>query len=681
MSQPQPLLRRARIIAILAWALMIGSALCFLPDFNAPVDNYAPIEVVPAFAGRVWLGAALLLAGIAALGLALRVTPVMPAAVPLKPVVDRARPRLRPLLTGILLLAIVAEVSGGLLGLRMSSHLQFLLFALGIGLVVWGMGGGGALAARLYPLMGRRELWLATGVVFLAFFLRFWHLQDTMRVLVDELHFMSGILDFWKGDDVALLRSINNLSPFARLYPYWQTWTVELLGRNFMGFRAVSAVMGTLSVAALYALARTLFDRRTALLAALFLATFPPHIHFSRMGIIQIGDMLFGTLLLAFLGRALRTGRLRHWALAGAALGMTQYFYEGGRLLFPIITLLWLGWLWLDQRTRPALTRRRLLALFVTALIVAAPLYYTIEATRGPLTGRLQASGFNNDYWATFLLSTLEDGWLQAHLNHLAASFLVYVHMPERAVYYGGHHPFVLEVFVPLLLMGLGWVLWRGRALGGVVLLWVLFTSLGSGLLIQSAVASRFVVVFPALALLMAAGLRYGLPPLFSAKHQRLAARLMTALALIVAGGQAGYYFAVHLPTFDAQFREARIYHDVEDAMLRAARTLPAGTQVHVILRPEFNPNYNRDLLRFLADDLEVDTLMSEQVTEAYIAGLDTTQDHAFFIEPDDVPTMQKILTRFTVERPVFSPYSDVPQDEQLALYFAPGRPESAAQP
>jgi len=150
--------------------------------------------------------------------------------------------------------------------------------------------------------------------------------------------------------------------------------------------------------------------------------------------------------------------------------------------------------------------RRDVGILVLMALIVAMPLYYTITFTEAPLTGRFDASGFGAEYWANLLVSSFDAGWLQAHLNHLVSSFLVYVHMPERAVYYAAMHPFVLEALVPLFLMGVWYVIWRGRAAASALLLWIVFTSLGSGLLIQSAVASRFVVVFPALALLLAVG-------------------------------------------------------------------------------------------------------------------------------------------------------------------------------
>ena len=122
-----------------------------------------------------------------------------------------------------------------------------------------------------------------------------------------------------------------------------QAWGVGLLGRNLEGLRILSVIVGTLGIPALYFLAKELFDRKTALLAALMPGRFPPHIQFSRIALNNIVDPLFGTLALAFLVRGLKYNRPLDYALSGAALGLTQYFYEGGRLLFPALILLIAG--------------------------------------------------------------------------------------------------------------------------------------------------------------------------------------------------------------------------------------------------------------------------------------------------------------------------------------------------
>jgi len=60
-------------------------------------------------------------------------------------------------------------------------------------------------------------------------------------------------------------------------------------------------------------------------------------------------------------------------------------------------------------------------------------------------------------------------------------------------------------------------------------------------------------------------------------------------LGVLIAGAQAAYYFYDHLPTFNVEFRHARAYRDVEDAMLRAA-DYPPGTQIHIVMTRNLTP-------------------------------------------------------------------------------------------
>jgi hypothetical protein len=57
----------------------------------------------------------------------------------------------------------------------------------------------------------------------------------------------------------------------------------------------------------------------------------------------NIADPLFGTLAFAFIGRGLLHGRRTDFAIGGAMLGLTHYFYEGGRLLYMPLALAWIA--------------------------------------------------------------------------------------------------------------------------------------------------------------------------------------------------------------------------------------------------------------------------------------------------------------------------------------------------
>lgn len=78
---------------------------------------------------------------------------------------------------------------------------------------------------------------------------------------------------------------------------------------------------------------------RAALLAAAVLAVLPIHLYFSRISLNLVEDSLFLVLVLWMLDRALVDGRRSDAVLAGLALGFSQYFYFGTRLL-PILTVI-----------------------------------------------------------------------------------------------------------------------------------------------------------------------------------------------------------------------------------------------------------------------------------------------------------------------------------------------------
>ncbi len=590
---------------------------------------------------------------------------------------------------GGLLLALTAEASGRRLGIEAlaaaSPHVQYGLLCAGLALVVWGLAGGEARSERpwdwwAWAARHRGEIALVAGLALAALLLRLWHIGGAIRVLVDEIHFVSGVVSFWKPDEhIGLLSPMTNISPFTWIYPYWQAGLVEIFGRSLASLRAASAIVGALTIPALYLLARTLFDRQTALAAALLLASFPPHLHYSRIALLSIADPLVGTLALAFLARGLARGRRLDWALGGACLGLTAYFYEGGRLLFPPLAAAWAGWSWAGA---PAGRRRALdgglLVAGLAAASVAAPVAYVLLAGSSPLSGRMSASGLNADYWLGLLFAPASG--LVAHLrDHLLPAVLVLFARPDATPYYGGETALVLPPLAPFFLLGAGWALGRWRHPGGRLLsLWIGLTALGNSLLIISAASTRYVVAFPALALAAAVGLRHGLGWLLPSQTAGTGfapgawLRRNAPALLAVAFGlwQLGYYFGPHLGAFDARFRAAQPGRDQDDAVFRAL-ALPPGTQVHLVSRRSFDRGYAARLAAFLRDDLVVTGYVGDELTADILAALSPQVTHAFFVEPEDAGTLARLQSAFTLEGPSFSPYP-VALDEQWALFVAP---------
>ena len=658
-----------------------------------------------------------------------------------------SRPNLPLILLGIAAFLILIEINGGIFHIvalqNATSHVQFILFVTGLVSITLAYAGirfrlspfsrlpkpdanAKELSNSLSPsLTGNRQLEtnnfsspqhsvpstqhffsliphhsLLITIILLAFALRAIGVGSAVHHLVDEIHFSNAILSLRSPDNtVKLLWPINTITAFPWLFSYMQAWGVDLLGRNLDGLRAISVVVGTLGIPALYLLARELFDRKTALLAALFLAVFPPHIQFSRIGLNNIVDPLFGTLALAFLVRGLKYNRPLDFALSGAALGLTQYFYEGGRLLFPALLFLSLAWFTLvkprfftepvSSNPSPPLTGNPeletenlsspsqhlsslspqssrlspsvLLTFLLPAILIALPVYSTLIAIRQPFDARFQTVGVGGSYW----VRVEQFGKPQTLEEHLLIPFLVYVFQPEIALYYGGEQAMLLPYVVPFVMIGVLALLAYWRTPGVIIVGWVVLASMGNMLLTESAIYARYVVVFPALALLGAVGIR-SLTALLWPKRSGWRTGIVILVTAVLCIGQITYFFGPHLARYNDQLRQN---FDSEDAIFRSAG-FPWGTQIHIIEATTPGQLYLSGLANYLADGLTVFVMPPGDLTAAYANALSRGVDHAFFVEPYDENSVNLLAHYFTLEGPFESPYN-VPSNRQLRLYYA----------
>lgn len=672
----------ARLCAVGGLALLILSAYWLRPIGFAEIPDavdavngeivFSNLKTrVPTSDDGLSEAVAALVAGGLLLGASLALTPDrVPLARPTAGTQSFHRTRRIPLAIGIALLAITAEASGQWLPTDLlydvPSHLQFALLSGGIACTAWGAAG----TRWRLPHIPRLDAALMLGLFGVALALRTWALGDTIHMFVDELNFASAVRRFWFDNDINMLTPITNIIAFPKLYTYLEAQSVAVVGRNLTGLRLPSAILGALTIPALYALARTLFDRPTAVIAGALLATFPPHLHFSRLALNNVADPLFGTLALTFLARGLRTRQRTDFALAGVALGLTQYFYEGGRFVFPALVIAWLVAGVLLWRQRPP--GRGVALMLITAIIVAAPVYYTMAARERPFAPRVEGTALNEEYWRDVLVSSPGEDAFERHVQHVKETFLVYVHRPEGSFFYAGDTPLVLVYLVPALLAGAALALWRLRAYGMLLpLLWVAGTSIGNSLLVGNIDAPRYVVAFPALALLCAIGLRHGLALVWpDGARPRVRGLVVVGLVVALAAVQTSYYFGAHVERFSYQLREVKPYRDGEDAMFRAA-SFPPHTHIYLISEIVYHQPYARDVLEFLSDDLTVETLSRADVDTEFLWNIDRSVDNAFFLEPDDLATVGKLQSFVAISRPLFTSH-DIARDKQYVLYYAP---------
>jgi hypothetical protein len=587
-----------------------------------------------------------------------------------------------PLVTtlGILMLLTEAEISGNVLKLEwlrgISFYAQAVLFYGGVALVGFGMAGGGSIAwlGRFVTGLRRRDWhwWALAAILVVGFGLRVYNLAGSLPLQIDDGSNLPGV---WvliaDRPDVGLITDADNHYT-TQLFSQLLALCMKVFGFNLAAVRMVAAIFGTINLIGIYLLASTLFNRNFALLATLLLATFPPHLHFSRLIFAHIVDVTFGTFTIAFLARAMKDNRRADWAIAGVMLGLTQYFFEAGRLFFPPLILLWLGFTAVVNIRTFRNYWRGLTIFAVTAVIVAVPTYYAAAARNMGITTRINVSGVGLSYWTNLLSS---GNWDEI-VRRVTAPLLVYVHHPEVGlIYYGGTHPMILEVFVPFFLLGIAYLVWWWRKPMFVIIIWLLATA-GANLLMQAVSNyTRFIVGFPAIALAMAAGIYYVIPMLFAERKRITHFAISAVLVIGISTGQVVYYFNDHLPTFRTQVRNLWFHPDVMDAVFRAAE-LPIGTQAILVSRARIDLNVPRLFMNlyqygtFRNENFVAVT--TDEFTQTFVDSLPLDKNYAFFVEMGHPQVLDLLNAKFVFDAPRYTRETDIVPEKAFILYYAP---------
>jgi hypothetical protein len=353
---------------------MVVSAVLF-----APAERYTNPPLVEATVSALLGGLALLLA--------MYFSPYrINAAQAAEHAITGGRARWFLIVPGLFLLAFGTEISANVLKTERLPLLgpQIQCIALASGLALFAAGMIGVRRLSLPRLRIRwSEIFPVLGILVLAFAVRAYKVDTLVRLSVDEGHYMEGVYYFIPPDQTTtdLLTTPSGNLPATTLYSYWNLGTSLIWGRNLVGLRMADIILGTLTVLAAYGVGNALFDRRMGIIAALMLATFPLHVFYSRVSIGSIGDPFFGTLAIMLAARGFRWNRRTDWILMGVSLGMAQYFYEGGRLLFPVVFLCWTILIVLVLRKRIKPLRRGLLLAVISTIVVVTPMYFTMWYT------------------------------------------------------------------------------------------------------------------------------------------------------------------------------------------------------------------------------------------------------------------------------------------------------------
>ena len=600
-------------------------------------------------------------------------------------------------LLGVLGLVILVEINTGRFEVALfagvSFQIQLLILVISVGLLAWGFG------ARPIAFVKDNDTkksvfagWYGIALVLvllLGFAVRTTMLESSARVMVDEVNTIDEVLKLKWNPAIQVLTPMTGISPFPWLFAYMQYEGANIIGSNYIGLRIASSVVGLLTIAGTYLFTATIFDRKAALVAAFLLAVFPAHVHMSRLALLNIVDPLMGILALAFLARGFKRNRISDYALAGIFWGLTQYFYEGGRLFFIPLVATWIVFGFIFWRGHLRFQIKGMLITLFLALVIALPVYLTIAWNENALTGRLEATGVGVESLEALLqgdTETIEKFW-----RRLKIAFGFYLTTPEQSsAYLMGSQPLIMQPLIPFFFLGFFFMLWRFRTMAILIPMWIVSLLAANTLMLNPAGAPRFVLVMPVLALTVAIGIRYIVPILLPERFSftvprfrqvRWSAAAIICVLAIFAVYQVSYYFNQHLEEFNVQFRNTRSYPDPGDAAFRTLE-FPSGTKVHLVAKYSLDINWFRSIMAYVSFDSQrsypSQTYFAEDFTLEHLEEYwQEDADNAFFVERGQEEVIQLLYDNFDVYGPyvswdtIYDQY-DIPESKEYLLYYVP---------
>ncbi|MDO9513470.1 MAG: glycosyltransferase family 39 protein [Elusimicrobiota bacterium] len=129
----------------------------------------------------------------------------------------------------------------------------------------------------------------------------------------------------------------HNIDFLEPLYVYLSIPFIALFDLSVFSTRLLAALTGILTVLSVFLLSRELFGAKTALVAALFIALSPWHLHFSRVAFRAILSPFFITTGLFFFFRSFR--KPSSLAVSALAFGLALNSYTAAKISVPLMLL------------------------------------------------------------------------------------------------------------------------------------------------------------------------------------------------------------------------------------------------------------------------------------------------------------------------------------------------------
>ena len=429
---------------------------------------------------------------------------------------------------------------------------------------------------------------------------------------------------------------------------YLVALAVALFGDKILAVRLVPAILGVLTVLALFVVVRRAYGATVALGGAALLATQDWHIHFSRIGFPLAAWPLCAILATGALMEARRRNDWRWWATTGLFLGLGLYAYNSQPLFLAIVflyaALAGLADRWRARRAVQATPRLwPLLALPLVTVVVALPLLqYITNPDNNYLTHLGTVSVTHAAEWValdgpivqgTFLAERYTNYW-----NQLCC------HPKVDGADGSGTSPLVPFPFLILAVAGaiLGSRARRGRELVFFGLLLAALMPLGSVMTVD-AVARRTFVLSPFVALFIAIALFQPLALI----HRRARPRwspapglMSVTIVALLAWGGVNDYFTRFAHASAAQWTFAT---EMTDAA-RYLSTLAPGSRIY-FASGRWSGDY--EIRRFLAPQIVVEDRSLEYGKRTDLTIEPGSGPVTFVLLGEYMPRLAEVRTRY----------------------------------
>ncbi|MCD6519443.1 MAG: glycosyltransferase family 39 protein [Anaerolineae bacterium] len=330
------------------------------------------------------------------------------------------------------------------------------------------------------------------------------------------------------------------------LFIYLLAASIGLYGPSPGALRLVSAVVGILTIPALYWLGRELYNRRIALLAATLATGTVWTLNLSRVAFRAVTMPPITALALACLWRGLRDRRLAWMAIGGVFYGLAFYTYLAAR--FSLLALL-LFIIYIAVGQRRLLWFEGWLVFGLLALLVAMPLasylasHWQVALERARQVSILNPAINQGDLWGTLWRHT----WYTLRSFFYRGDFIPRHNVPLRPIF----DPLLGTAFAVGVVLALSQV--RHEPAWGLALLWL------GGLLLPTILAEdaphmlRGVGILTVLFFFPALGLD-ALARWFGQRGRPALGWGLVALALLVGEGSGCWAYYRHLQSEAAYY-------------------------------------------------------------------------------------------------------------------------------